>query len=371
MFFTQLYFVNNENGAVKRFHIGVKRKDVMLMQRRTLENLFLPLALMFILIASEATALFNAGISITVKGYTTYLLEIATFYCNLIWVAPLLFIKRKPVIFICRLSVLIVIHHFIRCWITINYAATRSFWQFFFSGDRLVLTVWRLDYALGFSFFVVVLKALERRKLEKQRMRFELLQAREEKARAENTLVQMQLNPHTLHNGLSYLEAQSRRYAPEMTEAIVLLSEVLEPTMINTQTIEKVPVGRSLLQIQNLVALQRLLYSDRQSINLTTDMEEDDYKLLLPPSLLMPVIENVFKYGKLNDPDAPATIDIKIAEGILYLNTCNKRKKRNQPGNGIGLTSVHHILNYYYPGKHSFDIRETEAEYAVSLNIEL
>lgn len=334
-------------------------------------RLILPTTWMFVFVICEIWVLYSAGVPPTCRGYLTYLLEFATLYVNLLWVTPILFIERRPLLFAFRLIILIVIYHSIRCWFAFNYRATKPFEQFLLSGDQLVLTVWRLDFALGFSFFFVVLKALERRKLEKQMMRIELLQAKDEKEKAESTMVQMQLNPHTLHNALSHLQAQSRVHAPQMTEAIELFSAVLEPSLINTETVEKVPVSKALSQIQNLVALQRLLHSGRQSVKLTTSFKEDDHELLLPPSLLMPVIENVFKYGTLNDPDAPATIDIKIAEGILYLNTCNKRKKRNQPGNGIGLTSVHHILNYYYPGKHSFDIRETEAEYAVSLNIEL
>jgi two-component system LytT family sensor kinase len=341
------------------------------MQRKVLENILLPLALMFIFIASEVTALVNAGISITTKGYITYLLEIATFYSNLLVVAPVFFIKRRLVLFIGRLVVLIVIYHLLRCWLTFTYTASRPFWQYIFSGDRIVLTIWRLDYALGFSFFIVVLKALERKKLEKQRIQLELLQAKEEKARAENTLVQMQLNPHTLHNALSYLEAQCRKYSPQMTEAIVLISEVLEPLMINTQTVEKVPVSRSLSQIDNLIALQRLIHNNSQSLRATSKVELGDDELLLPPSLLMPVIENLFKYGKLNDPESPATIDIKIDSGTLHLNTWNQKKRKTFPGNGVGLDSVRYILNYYYPGKHSLTTVDKDTDYTVSLTIQL
>jgi len=341
------------------------------MQRKIFENLVLPLGWMLLHIAIEIFVLYRGGNPPTVIGYLTYVLELVTFYSNLVWVAPLLLIKRKPLRFVSSLIVLIAANHLARCWLAVNHASVGSFWQLLLSGDRLVLTIWRLEYALGFSFFIVVLKALERRRVEKEKIRFELLHVNEERARIENTMVQLQLNPHTLHNGLSYLEAQSRKLAPQMTEAIVLLSSVLEPALINAQRVDKVPISNSLSQIENMIALQRLIHGDRQSLRVTTELEVGDDKLLLPPSLLMPVIENVLKYGKLNDPKAPATIDIKIDKGFLYLNTWNQKKKRTSPGNGIGLTSVKHILNYYYFGQHSFDVRENDEEYAVSLTIQL
>ncbi|MCH5717848.1 histidine kinase [Niabella hibiscisoli] len=240
-----------------------------------------------------------------------------------------------------------------------------------FSADRLVLTAWRLEYVLGITLVVAALHHIGQRALERKQLQMELLAAKAERSRVESLLVQMQLNPHTLHNALSYLEAQSRKYAPQMTEAIVLISEVLEPLMINTQTVEKVPVSRSLSQIDNLIALQRLIHNNSQSLRATSKVELGDDELLLPPSLLMPVIENLFKYGKLNDPESPATIDIKIDSGTLHLNTWNQKKRKTFPGNGIGLDSVRYILNYYYPGKHSLTTVDKDTDYTVSLTIQL
>ncbi len=338
---------------------------------RGVENLAIPLAAILFLIGKEIMVMHRADMPVTLTGYLTYLLEIATFFVNLVWLAPLAFSKNRKLLFLVCLLALLVAHHLLRCILAYDTISQTHFTTFVLSADRIMLTLWQIDRPLFLSFLIVVLQAINQRKLERQQLQIDIMKVKEENARIESTMAQMQLSPHLLLNGLSHLEAITAEKVPEAATAIELMGEMLRPTLINHQKIKMVPLFASVTQINNRIAFEQLVTTKKIYVTLESNITKAESEPVLPPSLLMPAIENVLKYGDLNLLDTSATIQVWFEDGILKLTTWNLKSNKAVFGTGLGLQSMVQILNYYYPQRHQLTVVQNENEYTFKLTINL
>ncbi len=172
-------------------------------------------------------------------------------------------------------------------------------------------------------------------------------------------------------NGLSHLEAITAEKVPEAATAIELMGEMLRPTLINHQKIKMVPLFASVTQINNRIAFEQLVTTKKIYVTLESNITKAESEPVLPPSLLMPAIENVLKYGDLNLLDTSATIQVWFEDGILKLTTWNLKSNKAVFGTGLGLQSMVQILNYYYPQRHQLTVVQNENEYTFKLTINL
>lgn len=336
-----------------------------------MENVAIPLAAILFFVGKEIILFNHAGSPITPKGYLTYLLEVLTFFVNLIWVAPLAFVKNRRLHFLVRIVVLLAAHHILRCGLAYHSFSKTGFITFVLSADRLMLTIWQVDRPLVLSFLIVVLKTINKRKLEKQQLQLDMIKMQEENMRIESTMAQMQLSPHLLLNGLNYIQTHTREKVPDVAEAISLMGQMLALSLVDVRKNKKVPLLRGLEQVGNRITFHRLLERRSRSLLFTTNWDSITPILKIPPSILMPPIENVLNYGKLNDALEPARIMLNVRDSVLTLQTWNVKRIGVDGGSGIGIASMRRILEFYYPGSFQLDIEETEREYSFSLTINL
>jgi LytS/YehU family sensor histidine kinase len=131
----------------------------------------------------------------------------------------------------------------------------------------------------------------------------------------------------------------------------------------------KVELSQTLDYLEKYIELQRLRFKDKRTIHFSVQgTPENKY---IAPMILLPFIENAFKYGKHNDEEKPSIqIDLSIFENNLWLYVRNRVKKRPiKTENGIGIQNTTKRLEMIYPNQHTLDINNDGDQFIVKLKI--
>lgn len=184
-----------------------------------------------------------------------------------------------------------------------------------------------------------------------------------------------QLQPHFLFNNLNNLYSVSI-LSPEKTPDYILeLSEILRYLML-TEKSSSVELEKDVQFCKHFIDLQKLRFGDKSKewdISFPENNTIQDVEI--SPTLLIPLIENVFKYGVNYDKPSPIKIHLTYLEGVLNLETYNK--KNNIPGTNLlesqklGLKKTIQRLKLLYPYKYTVDVQQTDDEYKLVLKIDL
>ncbi|MEC3878624.1 sensor histidine kinase [Parapedobacter sp. 10938] len=199
-----------------------------------------------------------------------------------------------------------------------------------------------------------------------------------EKVQMERDQLAVQLNflksessLHFLFNTLNSIHLLVSKGDERAPNAILQLSTTMRYVLYEAKD-EKLPLKKEVQFIQHYVSLMKMRYGDHVSISLTIDDDKEPYRVV--PMLLMPFIENAFKHGpERSRKQAWVQIELAVADGMLRLNVGNhvNRAAEKPPLGGLGTANVMKQLKLYYPNRHSLQIRETETEYHIILEIHL
>ena len=134
---------------------------------------------------------------------------------------------------------------------------------------------------------------------------------------------------------------------------------------------DRVPLSKEIIYIRNYINLQRLRLSDKDSMK--TSFPDLCEGILIAPMLLIPFIENAFKYASFSGKNSALEISISCKKNTLIFictNRYNKFRKIPEPG-GFGLENVRRRLSLLYPDKHTLNIKENDDIFNVQLIIQL
>jgi LytS/YehU family sensor histidine kinase len=96
---------------------------------------------------------------------------------------------------------------------------------------------------------------------------------------------------------------------------------------------------------------------------------------VIAPLILIPFVENAFKYGIKFDCRSEIRIQLDVSENNLDFKVENSRflghDQVSRTDSGIGLENVKKRLSLIYPGKYQLDISDQEQLFSVDLKINL
>jgi two-component system LytT family sensor kinase len=214
-----------------------------------------------------------------------------------------------------------------------------------------------------------------------QQKKDQLLQLRGiEKALVQSTadlqLLRSQINPHFLFNALNTLYGTAlREKSPDTASAIQQLGDMMR-FMLHDNNQDFIPLAKEIAYLKNYISLQALRIPTSPQIAIEYHIDEEDADQQIAPMLLIPFVENAFKYGiSLKDKSwvrisftcDDNTIQFKVANSVHQLIAQHPEKEQS----GIGLKNVTERLQWTYPGKHLLTIHSNEQEFKVKLQIEL
>jgi len=191
----------------------------------------------------------------------------------------------------------------------------------------------------------------------------------EHQLRAELDVLKSQINPHFLFNALNNLFSMALQSGDEKTaEGISKLSEMMR-YVLERASEDKVSIQEEIQYISDYNYLQQLRF--KEHVRVQFRYPEAPLHFQIAPMLLVPFVENAFKYGVSSK--SCTTIDIRMAirekRFVFEINNQKVESRETIPSTGLGLKNVRQRLQLVYPGRHELTITEDDQQYQVRLTI--
>jgi hypothetical protein len=196
-------------------------------------------------------------------------------------------------------------------------------------------------------------------------------QLRIEKQEAELNYLKSQTNPHFLFNTLNNIYSLARDKSDLAPESILRLSKILRFMLYETSS-EFISVDKEIKIIEDYIALEKLRYDDSLKIDFTHTA--DDYNRLIPPLLLIPLVENAFKHG-ISETRSRPFINLELSvhhQQLLFSvkNSADNSLDQENVKENIGLSNLRRQLELLYIDYNLF-VKPEDSVFNVILRINL
>lgn len=191
---------------------------------------------------------------------------------------------------------------------------------------------------------------------------------------SELSLLKSQTNPHFLFNTLNSLYASSFQFGDKNTaQAIGHMAGLLRYMLHNNQQ-TAVSLEAEIDHIEDYIALQQFRFKNNLNVSF---IQEINATVFLAPMLLMPLIENAFKYGVIPNEQNNIDIHLTLDEHQLTLNVINtdKSKQIKQQSSyiesGWGLDNLKQRLNMLYNQNFILNCQHIQDSYVAKLELKI
>jgi len=198
-----------------------------------------------------------------------------------------------------------------------------------------------------------------------------LTEINSEKLKAEVSYLKAQINPHFLFNTLNSLYALTIEKSDSAPDAVLKLSNMMR-YVVTESTNDFVPLEKEINYIKDYVDLQRLRISDES--NLEFSLNGNSKGKRIAPLVIIPFIENAFKYGINGEENWHISIKIDISEDDFLLDVINNQVNVNIPEDETseqGIENTARRLEFIYPGEHQLEVNDNKDRFHVHLKIKL
>ncbi|MEI3812984.1 histidine kinase [Chryseobacterium sp. CCNWLW24] len=187
-------------------------------------------------------------------------------------------------------------------------------------------------------------------------------------------LLQDQINPHVVFNILNHIHILMKTDTKLADYLLLKFSDILRYQLYHCSQ-NLVPLDKDIEHLQNLVEVEKLRWGNELEVN--ADWSTGNNRSFIAPLLLVPFIENAFKYVcRLPGHKGYVKISCIEKDGFLLFyaeNSCSEPatyKKKDGSG-GIGLQNVQKRLKLQYPNAHELTIVTADNVYKVTLTLQL
>lgn len=234
----------------------------------------------------------------------------------------------------------------------------------FFEDETLIGMVFLgFIFSFGYRFtkdWIINLTVIEKLKTEKVNMELAFLKS--------------QIDPHFLFNTLNNLYSIALdEQSPTTADGIAKLGTLMRYNLHDSQA-GTIPLRKEVEYIKKYVDLQRLRATDKNNIvfNLETEQSLLD-TIEIAPLMLIPIIENAFKYGISPTEESNIFIFIKAKGNELNLDVQNTIISISNPkqSSGFGLNNLEERLSMLYPNNHLLEYSEDNNLFRASLMLKL
>ncbi len=186
--------------------------------------------------------------------------------------------------------------------------------------------------------------------------------------RTELSFLHAQINPHFLFNSLNTIYSLALKKSDSAPAAVLKLSHLLR-YVIDDANRESVPLEQEVSYLNNYIDLQKLRSTSSLVINFTVTGNINSTQIA--PLLLLPFVENAFKYGISNQEVSPIDITLEKTVSTLVFSVQNKKFEQGEKDStGIGINNVKRRLQLLYPDKHKLQIDDEPNTYFIKLTIQ-
>jgi hypothetical protein len=196
-------------------------------------------------------------------------------------------------------------------------------------------------------------------------------QVQREKLNTEVSFLKAQINPHFLFNTLNSIYSLTLSKSDDAPKAVVKLSGIMRYA-ISEANHDYVSLEKEITYISNYIDLQKLRLTPK--VKVVYEVTGNPGNAQIAPFLLIPFIENAFKYGVNSEEDSNIQVTLTITSLAASLFVYNNKvyvQKDNAFATGIGINNTSTRLAMLYSGRHSLEVNDGADDFSVSLKIDL
>ncbi|MDO5969286.1 sensor histidine kinase [Flavivirga aquimarina] len=298
------------------------------------------------------------------NGFASFLLTIlfVVFYANAFYITPILITeknKRKH-----RKLLLILSTFYFVIMVSVFFEKISNFFRL----DNLLYLTFNLFGVLCLVYLLSYVYGFYRLKLlTKEKVFIRKLDAKE----LELHLLKSQVNPHFLFNTLNTLYSTAlEEGASKTAESTAKLANLIRYMQ---EDINKgfIPLEKEIKYVQDYILIQKLRCVLEPEIKTCFKNIENHH---ISPGLLIPFVENAFKYGINPSKISNLKISVICTQNTINFECINSYNNSFKPhykeqGFGIGIKNAKQRLELVYPNNHTFEVKKEDNIFSIKIRI--
>jgi two-component system, LytTR family, sensor kinase len=191
-----------------------------------------------------------------------------------------------------------------------------------------------------------------------------------DKVTSELEYLKAQINPHFVFNSINTIYFQIDKENVAARESLSAFSEMLRYQLYECNGTE-IPIEKEILYLKNYIALQRMRKDEKYTI--TFSVGEQVKGFTISPLLIIPFVENAFKYVSHHPDKNEIRIQLDKQENQLMLSVFNTKETKTSVNghSGIGLKNVQRRLELVYKDRHNLAIDNRADAFEVNLSLQV
>ncbi|WP_312139184.1 histidine kinase [Sphingobacterium sp.] len=289
---------------------------------------------------------------------------LAVIYGNACFLLPKLYFKGRIFTYLLATVLLLGIICFIR-------VELRSYFhELYFRGEdqstsfqvyASIMTSLIINYLFSFIFRL----ALDYFNVRKDQKRL-----KEYTSKVELDLLKAQVQPHFLFNTLNNIYYVAQRESPQSAQLIEKLANIMRYFVDEaSKALVKLPIDIQFLK--DYIDLERMRMLHPMQVDFEINVVPNAVEL--PPMLIIPLVENVFKHGiDKRSKENYLSLKIESSDGKLKINVSNKVfEEKNEQQGGNGLKNLIARLDILYGKNYKFERTLTNNIFNANLELPL
>lgn len=296
---------------------------------------------------------------LTRRDLIAYVILIGFFYLNYYLLIPKIYFKRRYALYIGSL-VAVLLFLLVVPKLGVNLSPFRGGSPPHGPGPGpkipIFMLVQNISLFLMILFFSFLLRVNEQWK-----------QVQKEKVNAELAFLKAQINPHFLFNTLNSVYSLAIQGSANTAEAVVKLSGMMRYVLSDADQ-EWVALDKELAYVRSFVEFQQIRFGEEIGLEFSITGNAAGKKIA--PLVLIPFIENAFKYGVNAEENSRIVIRIDIRETNLTVQVANNKvtvREDETWSHGMGVENARKRLELLYRGRYELNISETDDAFTVDL----
>ena len=191
-----------------------------------------------------------------------------------------------------------------------------------------------------------------------------------EKVTSELEYLKAQINPHFVFNSINAIYFQIDKENVAARESLSVFSDMLRYQLYECNGTE-ISIEKELLYLKNYIAMQRMRKDEHYTISFSAGEQVKGFNI--SPLLIIPFVENAFKYVSHHPDKNEIRIGIDKHENQLRLSVFNTKENKATVNSyaGIGLKNVQRRLELLYKDRHTLAIDNRPDAFEVNLSLQV